>query len=94
MNRSLLCLGWRKFTGVNKLKFRTLRKEIVIHDIFISWPMGVIGNKKKIKLEQEDGVTEGEEALKAYIASYYRVLFGPHNESQVSLDETQVDEIP
>lgn len=56
--------------------------------------MGVIGNKKKIKLEQEDGVTEGEEALKAYIASYYRVLFGPHNESQVSLDETQVDEIP
>jgi len=29
------------------------------------------------KLEQEDGVTEGDAELKAYIANYYKRLFGP-----------------
>jgi hypothetical protein len=38
-------------------------------------------------------VIEGEQALKDYITSYYKDLFGPPRKSSLSLNETWVEDI-
>jgi hypothetical protein len=45
------------------------------------------------QLQQEDKVIEGDQVLKEYITSYYKVLFGPPKPSSFSLDESRVDDI-
>ena len=55
------------------------------------------GKRRKtriLRLEQEDGVIEGEENLKKYITKYYKQLFGKTKESKISLEETEVADIP
>ena len=37
---------------------------------------------------------EGHEQLKTYITSYYKKLFEEPDESNFSLDETRIDDIP
>ena len=55
------------------------------------------GKRRKtriLRLEQEDGVIEGEENLKKYITKYYKQLFGKTKKSKISLEETEVADIP
>jgi hypothetical protein len=46
------------------------------------------------RLEQEDGIIVGDNELKRYITSYYKNLFGQPMESNISLDESRIDDIP
>jgi hypothetical protein len=39
-------------------------------------------------------VIEGHEQLKSYITLYYKGLFGASEESDVSMDESRIDDIP
>ena len=51
--------------------------------------------KKRIfQLEQDEGTIVGQDNLKTYITEYYKRLFGPPEESCVSLDESRVSDIP
>jgi hypothetical protein len=45
------------------------------------------------QLQHEDTVIEGELALKEYITSYYKDLFGPPKRSSFTLDESRVEDI-
>jgi hypothetical protein len=45
------------------------------------------------QLQHEDTLIEGEQALKEYITSYYKDLFGPPKQSSFSLDESMVEDI-
>jgi hypothetical protein len=45
------------------------------------------------QLQHEDRVIEGDQALKEYITSYYKDLFGRSKPSSFSLDESRVDDI-
>jgi hypothetical protein len=45
------------------------------------------------QLQHEDTVIEGEQALKDYITSYYKDLFGAPKKSSFSLNETMVKDI-
>jgi hypothetical protein len=45
------------------------------------------------QLQHEDTVIEGDDALKKYIASYYKDLFSPPKPSLFSLDESRIDDI-
>jgi mannosylglycoprotein endo-beta-mannosidase len=53
-------------------------------------------HRKKLihSLTQEEGLIEGHEQLKAYITTYYKGLFGDPEESEVTLDESRIDDIP
>ncbi|XP_044947663.1 uncharacterized protein LOC123397007 [Hordeum vulgare subsp. vulgare] len=53
-------------------------------------------HRKKIitQLEQDEGTIIGHENLKVYISEYYRSLFGAPDETMISLDETNVQDIP
>jgi hypothetical protein len=56
----------------------------------------VCGKYRKTRifqLQHEDTLIEGEQALKEYITSYYRDLFGPPKQCSFSLDESRVDDI-
>jgi hypothetical protein len=46
------------------------------------------------RLEQEEGVIEGEEILKDYITKYYKDLFGASREDGLTLIESMVEDIP
>jgi hypothetical protein len=46
------------------------------------------------QLQQGDTIIEGDEALKRHITKYYKDLFGSAENSTISLDETQKDNIP
>lgn len=46
------------------------------------------------RLEQEEGVIVGDTELKKYITNYYKNLFGQPAESNISLVEDQIDDIP
>ena len=51
--------------------------------------------KKRIfQLEQDEGTIVGQENLKVYITNYYKQLFGPPEESFVSLDESRIEDVP
>ena len=50
--------------------------------------------KKIIQLEQDEGTIVGHENLKLYISNYYKQLFGPPEESTVSMNETDIGDIP
>nr|XP_051210949.1 uncharacterized protein LOC127328385 [Lolium perenne] len=57
-------------------------------------PLGATDRKKRIHSLLQDGVTvEGHEQLKSYITSYYKGLFGSPEESDITLDESRVDDI-
>jgi hypothetical protein len=45
------------------------------------------------QLQNEDKVIEGDQALKEYITSYYKDLFGPPKPNSFSLDESRIDDI-
>jgi hypothetical protein len=45
------------------------------------------------QLQHEDKIIEGDQALKEYITSYYKDLFGPSKLNSLSLDESRVDDI-
>ena len=45
-------------------------------------------------LNQDEGVIEGHEQLKAYISNYYKTLFGAPEEGNLTLDESQREDIP
>jgi hypothetical protein len=53
-------------------------------------------HRKKLihSLVQDEGLIEGQEQLKSYITSYYKGLFGAPEESDVSMDESRIDDIP
>jgi hypothetical protein len=53
-------------------------------------------HRKKLiySLIQDEDVIEGHEQLKSYITSYYKDRFGAPVESEVTLDETRIDDIP
>jgi hypothetical protein len=53
-------------------------------------------HRKKLihSLIQEEGLIEGHEDLKSYITSYYKCLFGPPEDSDISLDESRIGDIP
>jgi hypothetical protein len=58
----------------------------------------LVANRKYRKtrifqLQHEDTVIEGDDALKKYITSYYKDLFGPSKPSSFSLDESRIDDI-
>ena len=51
--------------------------------------------KKKIfQLEQDEGTIVGHDNLKLYITEYYKQLFGPPEDSAVSLDESRTEDVP
>jgi hypothetical protein len=52
-------------------------------------------HRKKLihSLIQEEGLIEGHEELKSYITSYYKGLFGPPENSDISLDESRIEDI-
>jgi hypothetical protein len=55
------------------------------------------GKRRKtriFRLEQEEGVVEGEEILKDYITKYYKDLFGASREDGLTLNESMVEDIP
>jgi hypothetical protein len=55
------------------------------------------GKRRKtriFRLEQEEGVIEGEEILKDYITRYYKELFGASREDGLTLNESMVEDIP
>jgi hypothetical protein len=59
----------------------------------------MVANKKRRKtrifrLEQDEGVTEGEEQIKSYITKYYKNLFGSSEAGRLSLNESLVEDIP
>jgi hypothetical protein len=45
------------------------------------------------QLQHEDMMIEWDQALKEYITTYYKNLFGPPTPSSFSLDEARVDDI-
>jgi hypothetical protein len=47
--------------------------------------MAGIEKNKIISLEQEEGVTEGEENLKSFLTNYYKNLFGRPGDSNIRL---------
>jgi hypothetical protein len=54
------------------------------------------GKYRKIRifqLQHEDKIIEDDQALKEYITSYYKDLFGPSKLNSLSLDESRVDDI-
>ena len=53
-------------------------------------------HRKKLihSLVQDEGLIEGHEQLKSYITSYYKGLFGAPEDSDVSMDESRIDDIP
>ena len=51
--------------------------------------------KKHIhSLHQDEGTIEGQNELKKYITKYYKTLFRPPEENDISLDESQTGDIP
>jgi hypothetical protein len=55
------------------------------------------GKRRKtriFRLEQDDGIVEGEEQLMSYITKYYKNLFGCPARSGLSLNESSVEDIP
>jgi mannosylglycoprotein endo-beta-mannosidase len=53
-------------------------------------------HRKKLihSLVQDEGLIEGHEQLKSYINSYYKSLFGAPKGSDVSMDESRIEDIP
>jgi hypothetical protein len=59
--------------------------------------MIVNGKQRKtriFKLEQDDEIVEAEEQLTKYITNYYKNLFGKPEGSNLSLNESMVEDIP
>jgi hypothetical protein len=55
------------------------------------------GKRRKtriFRLEQEEGVIEGENQLQEYITKYYKGLFGKPERNNFSLDESMTEDIP
>jgi hypothetical protein len=55
------------------------------------------GKRRKtriFRLEQEDGIVEGEEQLNSYITRYYKKLLGKSQVSNLTLNESLVEDIP
>jgi hypothetical protein len=55
------------------------------------------GKRRKtriFRLEQEDGIVEGEEQLNSYITRYYKNLLGKSQVSNLTLNESLVEDIP
>jgi hypothetical protein len=55
------------------------------------------GKRRKtriFRLEQEEGVVEGEEQLKKFITKFYKDLFGPSPSCGLTLNESLVEDIP
>jgi hypothetical protein len=55
---------------------------------------GKRGKTRIFRLEQEDGIVEGEEQLRSYITNYYKNLFGCPDRGRLSLNESSVKDIP
>jgi mannosylglycoprotein endo-beta-mannosidase len=53
-------------------------------------------HRKKLihSLVQEESLIEGHEQLKSYITSYYKGMFGAPEESDISMDESRIDDMP
>ena len=45
-------------------------------------------------LNQDEGVIEGQNELKQYITNYYKTLFGPPEDGNLTLDESRIGDIP
>jgi hypothetical protein len=55
------------------------------------------GKRKKtriFRLEQDEGVIEGEKPIKSYVTKYYKNLFGSSEDGRLSLNESLVEDIP
>jgi hypothetical protein len=55
------------------------------------------GKRRKtriFRLEQEDGIVEGEEQLNSYITRYYKKLLGKSQVSNLTLNESLLEDIP
>jgi hypothetical protein len=55
------------------------------------------GKRRKtriFRLEQEEGIVEGEEQLNSYITKYYKNLFRKSQVSSLTLNESLVEDIP
>ena len=54
------------------------------------------GKRRKTRiyrLEQEEGIIEGEEELEKYVTKYYKNLFVKSERNNISLDETRKEDI-
>jgi hypothetical protein len=54
------------------------------------------GKRRKtriFRLEQDEGIIEGEEQIKSYITKYYKNLFGSSEAGRLSLNESLVEDI-
>jgi hypothetical protein len=56
--------------------------------------MESIGKQEFFSYQDEDKIIEGDEALKKYITSYYKGLFGEPMENNFRLDESVRADIP
>ena len=55
------------------------------------------GKRRKtriFRLEQDEGIIEGDENLANYITKYYKGLFGQHQENNFSLVESITEDTP
>ena len=50
--------------------------------------------KRVFQLEQDEGTILGQDNLKIYITEYYKQLFGPPEDSSVSLDGSRLEDVP
>ena len=46
------------------------------------------------KLENDQGVVIGDAQLKSYITQFYKDLFGPPDDSDITLEEDRIQDIP
>jgi hypothetical protein len=61
---------------------------------FYSVANGRYGKKLIHSLVQDKVTIEGHEQFKSYIMAYYKGLFGAPEKSDISVDESRIDDIP
>jgi hypothetical protein len=72
-------------------------KELLVGDSNTKYFQLIANGKHRktriFQLQHEDKVIEGDNALKEYITSYYKDLFGQSKPSSFSLDKSRVGDI-
>jgi hypothetical protein len=83
----------RRNKVVSKSKDKGLVGRGLQHKNYQLIASGKYRKNRIFQLQHDDKLIEGEQALKEYITSYYKDLFGPPKRGSFSLDESRVEDI-